>query len=88
MSWLARVARKQHSRGCAPSHSRTPCPLQLCLLENLRFHAGEAANSDAFARQLASLADIYVNDAFGVVHRDQASISVSAMNIGGREGLL
>lgn len=55
--------------------------LQVCLLENLRFHAGEAANSDAFARQLASLADIYVNDAFGVVHRDQASISVSDMNM-------
>ena len=51
--------------------------MQVCLLENLRFHQGEATNSEAFARQLAALADIYVNDAFGVIHRDQASITVS-----------
>jgi len=43
------------------------------LLENVRFHAGEEANDDAFARALASLADLYVNDAFGTAHRAHAS---------------
>jgi phosphoglycerate kinase len=48
---------------------------QIALLENLRFHAGEEANDDAFARELAKLADVYVCDAFGVSHRAHASIS-------------
>jgi phosphoglycerate kinase len=43
------------------------------LLENLRFHPGEEANDDAFARKLAALADIFVNDAFGAAHRAHAS---------------
>ena len=43
------------------------------LLENVRFHAEEEANDPAFAKQLASLADIYVNDAFGSAHRAHAS---------------
>ncbi|HXW76637.1 MAG TPA: phosphoglycerate kinase [Candidatus Eremiobacteraceae bacterium] len=43
------------------------------LLENLRFHKEEEADDDAFARQLASLGDIYVNDAFGTAHRAHAS---------------
>jgi phosphoglycerate kinase len=43
------------------------------LLENLRFHPGEEANDPAFARALASLADLYVNDAFGTAHRAHAS---------------
>src|SRR5438105_9601071 len=42
---------------------------QVLLLENLRFHAEEEANDDAFARELASLCDVYVDDAFGTVHR-------------------
>lgn len=43
------------------------------LLENVRFHPGEEKNSPDFARELASLADVYVNDAFGSAHRAHAS---------------
>src|SRR5579862_4418873 len=46
---------------------------QTLLLENLRFHAEEEANDEAFSRQLAALADLYVNDAFGSAHRAHAS---------------
>ncbi|MCC6549835.1 MAG: phosphoglycerate kinase, partial [Ignavibacteriaceae bacterium] len=45
----------------------------ILLLENLRFHEEEEKNDEAFARQLASLGDIYVNDAFGSAHRAHAS---------------
>jgi len=44
------------------------------VLENLRFHAGETGNDPQFARQLASLAEVYVNDAFGTSHRKHASM--------------
>ncbi|HYM51033.1 MAG TPA: phosphoglycerate kinase [Candidatus Limnocylindrales bacterium] len=43
------------------------------MLENVRFHKGETRNDPAFARQLASLADLFVNDAFGTAHRAHAS---------------
>jgi phosphoglycerate kinase len=46
---------------------------QVLLLENLRFHPEEEANAEAFARELASLADVWVNDAFGTAHRAHAS---------------
>ena len=50
-------------------------PGQIVLLENLRYHAGEEDNSEDFARKLMDLCDIYVNDAFGAVHRAHASVS-------------
>jgi 3-phosphoglycerate kinase len=48
-------------------------PGHVILLENLRFHAEEEANDETFAKQLASLADVFVQDGFGVVHRAHAS---------------
>jgi phosphoglycerate kinase len=48
---------------------------RIALLENLRFHAGEEKNDKAFADQLASLGEIYVNDAFSASHRAHASIT-------------
>ncbi|HEX2642454.1 MAG TPA: phosphoglycerate kinase [Thermoanaerobaculia bacterium] len=49
-------------------------PGEVMLLENLRFHAGEEKNDPAFAEQLAALADVYVDDAFGSAHRAHASV--------------
>jgi len=47
---------------------------QVCLLENLRFHEEEEKDDEGFARQLAELADAYIDDAFGAVHRAHASV--------------
>ena len=48
-------------------------PGQVCLLENVRFYPEEEKNDPAFAKKLAALADVYVDDAFGTAHRAHAS---------------
>ena len=53
-------------------------PGQILLLENLRFYAEEEAGDVAFAKKLAALGDIYVNDAFGTAHRAHASTTIIA----------
>ena len=50
-------------------------PGQVCLLENLRFHAEEEKNDEAFSRELAAFCDVYVNDAFGSSHRAHSSVA-------------
>ena len=63
-------------------------PGQILLLENLRFHPEEEQNDPAFAAQLAGLADIYVNDAFGSAHRAHASTEGMAHLLPAVAGLL
>ena len=53
-------------------------PGEILLLENLRFHAEETAGDEVFAKALASLADVYINDAFGTAHRAHASTTIIA----------
>ena len=61
---------------------------EVVLLENLRFNIGEEKNDTKFAKYLASLADIYVNDAFAVSHRAHASVSKIANFLPSYAGLL
>ena len=61
---------------------------QAVVLENTRFHAGEEANDPAFARALAALGDIYVNDAFSAAHRAHASTEGLARLLPGGAGRL
>lgn len=61
---------------------------EVLMLENVRFHPGEKANDPEFARALASLADIYVNDAFGAAHRAHASTAGVAQHLPAVAGLL
>lgn len=64
------------------------CEGDVVLLENVRFHAEEEANDENFAKELASLADIYVNDAFGSAHRAHASTAGVARYIPAVAGFL
>jgi phosphoglycerate kinase len=69
--------------------SRALQPGAILLLENLRFHPEEERNTPSFARELAKLADLYVNDAFGASHRAHASITgVPGLLHGGAAGML
>jgi len=61
---------------------------EIVLLENLRFHKEEEENDDNFAKELASLGDIYVNDAFSVSHRAHASVHAITRHLPSYAGLL
>ena len=61
---------------------------EIIMLENVRFHPGEKINDPDFAKALASLADIYVNDAFGAAHRTHASTAGVAQYLPAVAGLL
>lgn len=63
-------------------------PKQILLLENLRFHAEEEANDKQFATELAALADVFVQDGFGIVHRAHASTSAITKQLPSVAGLL
>jgi phosphoglycerate kinase len=63
-------------------------PGDVLLLENTRFHPGEKSNDPAFAMQLAALADLYVDDAFGSAHRAHASTEGVAHHLPAVAGLL
>ncbi len=63
-------------------------PGQIMLLENLRFMSGEEKNDPAFAKELADMADVYVSDAFGTVHRAHASTAGVAAFLPAYAGLL
>lgn len=63
-------------------------PGEVMLLENLRFHPEEEANDPAFAKELAGLGEIYVNDAFGAAHRAHASTEGAAHDLPAVAGLL
>ncbi|RJQ52279.1 MAG: phosphoglycerate kinase [Actinobacteria bacterium] len=78
-------------------HTVDPCvteavdamrPGDVIMLENLRFNAGEKENDDEFSKSLAALADIYVNDAFGVSHRKHASVVGVAQHLPAVAGTL
>ena len=61
---------------------------EVIMLENLRFHKEETENDEGFSKQLAELGDIYINDAFGVCHREHASVVGVAKLLPSGAGLL
>src|SRR5579859_3048979 len=72
----------------AETAARALRPGEILLLENLRFHPEEEANDAGFARQLAALGDVYVNDAFGTAHRAHASTEGVAHDLPAVAGFL
>jgi len=72
----------------AQSAAQAVQPGQVILLQNVRYHDEEEANDPAFAKELASLADIYVNDAFGTAHRAHASTEGIAHHLPAVAGFL
>ncbi|MEI6529188.1 MAG: phosphoglycerate kinase [Candidatus Falkowbacteria bacterium] len=60
----------------------------IIMLENLRFNSGELSNDNKFAKELANMADVYVNDAFAVCHREHASVSAIKKYLPAYAGLL
>ncbi|RME02291.1 MAG: phosphoglycerate kinase [Planctomycetota bacterium] len=80
-----------HPQTIGPT-TQTQCkqlqPGQVLVLENLRFHKEEEENSPQFAKQLSTLADIYVNDAFSVCHRQHASVCAITQFLPSFAGLL
>ncbi len=72
----------------AESKAAGLAPGGVLLLENVRFHSGEEENSDELAKQMASLADVFVNDAFGSAHRAHSSTAGVAAHLPAVSGLL
>ncbi len=75
-----------HSAGRAVDQAHAPGGPRLVLLENLRFHAEEEQNDPGFAEELASLAEVYIDDAFGAAHRAHASVSAMVPHFGDLAG--
>jgi phosphoglycerate kinase len=68
----------------AASAVRELKPGEALVMENLRFHPGEQTGDEAFVKQLAALGDVYVNDAFGSCHRDDASMVAVPAGMAGK----
>jgi phosphoglycerate kinase len=87
MSWVSELAPDCIGPATEQMAQETQ-PGEVLLLENLRFHKEEEKNDPGFARQLASLGELYVNDAFGTAHRAHASTEGIAHILPGYAGFL